>query len=369
MRQRVKLLVLLVFVLSVVTPLATAQNAAGNTKATKFRIADPENVLGGKLHITVNGRERKIHDEAFAAWLINDGRDVVFSSRDGAGGFENEGQSLRIYNVSKRTTRKILSEYVAVIAVQAVKTSRGATALLVKMADGGLGGSYFAVVDPRRGEVFYRRWTEATAVNGDRITLAFYKADDFEAINDERGWKTESPNTVISTTNTRPYKTETYDLKKILTGRVIYNRPSYLEQKASAVPFSREVKIYLWDANSNASPFGLVAVIRHIGGAAVLRLTLQMLFAGASNDEAANGLTSSTFGMKFQDLTFQNGVAVVKFSQPPNQTNYGSLGPMIFSEAIEKTAKQFPTVKRVHICAVGDTLIDAQLEKPFPRCK
>lgn len=367
MRQRLRLLVLLAFSLCAVAQIVSAQSAA--RKATQFRIADPENVLGGQLYITVDGRERKIYDEAYAAWLINDGRDVVFSGRDGAGGFENEGQSLRIYNVGKRTTRKILSEYMGVVAVQEVKTSRGATALLVKMADGGLGGSYFAVVDPRRGEVFYRRWAEATAVSGDRITLAFYKADDFDAINDERGWKTESPDSVVSTTRTRPYKTETHDLKGLLTGRVIYNRPSYLEDTASAVPVSREVKVYLWDANSNASPFGLVAVSRRIGGAAVLRLTLQMLFAGASSEETAKGLSSSTFGMKFEDLTFQNRVALVKFSQPANQTNYGSLGPMIFAEAIEKTSKQFPTVKRVHICAVGDTLIDAQLEKPFPRCK
>ena len=85
-------------------------------------------------------------------------------------------------------------------------------------------------------------------------------------------------------------------------------------------------------------------------------------------EEKARGLSSSTFGMTFEDLKFQNGTALVKFSQPPNQTNYGSQGPMIFAEAIEKTARQFPAVKKVRICAVGDTLIDAQLEKPFPKC-
>jgi spore germination protein GerM len=326
-------------------------------------------VLGGKLYITVDGRERKIHDEAYAAWLINEGRDVVFSSRDGAGGFENEGQSLRIYNVKTGSMRKILSEYTGIVAVQEVKTTRGATALLVKLADGGLGGSYFAVVDPKRGEVFYRRWTEVLAINGDKITLAFYKADDFDAINDERGWKSGDSKKVISPTKVRPYKTETHDLKKILMGRIIHNRSSYLEDKPGAVTISREVKVYLWDVNSNASPFGLVAVTRRVGSAAVLRLTLQMLFAGSSAEEIAKGLSSSTFGMKFEDLNFQNGVALVRFSQPTNQTNYGSLGPMIFAEAVEKTARQFPTVKRVHICAVGDTVIDAQLEKPFPKCK
>src|SRR5687767_4134459 len=77
----------------------------GTARASSFRVVDTATSTGGKLYITVAGRERKIYDEAFEAWLINDGRDVVFSSHDGAGGFENEGQSLRIYNVANRSIR------------------------------------------------------------------------------------------------------------------------------------------------------------------------------------------------------------------------------------------------------------------------
>lgn len=109
--------------------------------------------------------------------------------------------------------------------------------------------------------------------------------------------------------------------------------------------------------------------MRQANTVAPLRPTLEALFAGASKEEEGKGLSSSTFGMKFLGVTLRNGFALVKFSQPPNQTNYGSLGPAIFAQAIEKTARQFPTVKKVEICAVGDTLIDAQLEKQFPRCR
>ena len=73
--------------------------------------------------------------------------------------------------------------------------------------------------------------------------------------------------------------------------------------------------------------------------------------------------------MKFEGVVLKNGTAIVKFSQPPNETNYGSLGPMIFAEAIEKTAKQFPTVKLVKNCAIGETAIDSELDRPFLRCK
>lgn len=345
----------------------TAKSGSTQARAEKFEIKPSDAPLGGTLYISVSGRPRKVYDPVFAAWMINDGRDVVFSSSDGSGGFENEGQSLRIHNVQTRLTRKIMSEYTGVDAVQAVKSSTGAQALLVKMSDGGLGGSYFAIVDPNRGEVFYRRWAEVTAINGDQITLAFYREEDWDAINNARNWRQDSSNTVISITKVAPEKTEPVDLKVALKGQVIVNRNSY-ELSESDEKKTRDVKIYLWEANSNQPDIALTAVMRQVDRRAPLRLTLEALFAGATKDEEGKGLSSSTFGMKFVGVTLQNGFALVKFSQPPNQTNYGSQGPMIFAQAIEKTARQFPTVKRVQVCAVGDTLIDSQLEKPFPRC-
>jgi spore germination protein GerM len=345
----------------------TKKPAPSPARAEKFEIKASDAPLGGRLYITVSGRSLKIYDDAFAAWLINDGRDVVFSSRDGSGGFENEGQSLRIYNVQTGLTRKIMSEYTGVDAVQAVETSTGAVALLVKMSDGGLGGSYFAVVDPKRGEVFYRRWAEVTSIAGDIVTLHFYREEDWDTINDARNWRQESPNTVISTTKVTPAKIEQHDLKVALKGTVIFNRnSSELMEKEEAK--TRDVQIYLWEANSNKADIALTPVTRQANRRAPLRPTLEALFAGATKEEEGKGLSSSTFGMKLVGVTLQNGFVTVKFAQPPNQTNYGSLGPSIFAQAIEKTARQFPTVKKVVICAVGDTLIDSQLEKPFPKC-
>jgi|GEM_PF-5270475 len=131
---------------------------------------------------------------------------------------------------------------------------------------------------------------------------------------------------------------------------------------------ARDVKIYLWEVNSDAPGIPLKPVVRRVLGPALLRLTLQMLFAGATADEEAKGLSSPTFGMQFEDVQIRKGVALVKFSQPAGATNYGSQGPMVFEAAIEKTARQFASVKRVKVCALGETLIDSQLERPFPRC-
>lgn len=346
----------------------SSQAPVARAKASGFRIDETGTARGGKLYITVAGHERNIYNEAFEAWLVNEGRDVVFSSHDGAGGFENEGQSLRIYNVATRSMRKILSEIVGINAVQEVKTSTGKTVLLVAMSDGGLGGSYLAVVDPKRGEVFFRKWAEVTGINGDNITLAMYRADDFEAINEERGWKPGPSNLVISKTKVAPYKTETHDLKRLLRNRVLYNRRPNLTAQ-STPPKSRTIKIYLWDANSDKPGIPLVPVTRRIGGDNVLKLTMDWLFGTTlSKEEEDHGLSLPTFGMRLEGVTLKNGVALIKFSQPEGATNYGSQGPFIFAKAIERTARQFPSVKTVEICAVGETLIDSQLEKPFPRC-
>lgn len=217
-RLTVSLLVLLAFFAS--NAVAQQQPAI----ATNIRLERIEGeLIANRLYVTVAGRERKISNEALLAWIIDDGKSVAYSWTDGAGGFENEGQSLRIYDVRTGRIRKILSEYMMIVALTPVRLTTAALALLVKMEDGGLGGSYFAVVDPKRGEVFYRRWAEVTQVNGDRITLAVYDAEDWEKINEARPGQPD-PNTVVSTTNVKPKKVERHDLKRLLRMPVHHNK-------------------------------------------------------------------------------------------------------------------------------------------------
>ena len=342
---------------------------AQSLRATAFEVENSGEYYGGKLFITVKGRQKLIAGQANDAWIINNGREVVYTARDGAGGYENEGQSLRIYDVTTGKAKKILSHYYYITGLSAFKLKNGQTALLVRMEDGGLGGAYFSVVDPQRGEVFFRSWAEITQVKNGTITLVFYKESDWETINQARdvSFYQNKKAFPAERAKVKPYKTENHDLKKILRNKVIYNKPT-MEYLDAGLKY---VKIYLWRVNDDApnKNFVLGTVERQVDSAAPLRPALEELFAGTTPDESQKGFGSSTFGMKFEGVILTNGTATVKFSQPPNETNYGSLGPFIFFEAIEKTAKQFPSVKRVEICAVGETLIDAQLEKQFPRCK
>src|SRR4051812_44733863 len=105
----------------------------------------------------------------------------------------------------------------------------------------------------------------------------------------------------------------------------------------------QEVKIYLQrtivkadGSNFDKSTF----VKRKVDHKSPLQNTLAMLFSPQiTTEEDKLNYWRSTFGMKFEGVVLKKGTATVKFSQPPDETNYGSMGPMIFAEAVEKTAK------------------------------
>lgn len=195
-----------------VTPAQSAGRRATQALISKARVDRSDVEFQGPLYVTINGKELKIADVAIDAWVINGGRQVVYSGRDGAGGFEDEGQSLRVYDARSGKIRKVMSEYVAVDEVTEVTTAGGKVALLVKMSDGGLGANYMAIVDPTRGEVFFRRWVRLLSRKGDRLTLGHYREDDWDKF-------LENKNARV-----RPYKTERVNLSAVLRRRVIVNK-------------------------------------------------------------------------------------------------------------------------------------------------
>jgi hypothetical protein len=208
--KRIELMLVLV-VFSIVSALyVPALNAqTSQQRVTNVRVDMRDQDIYGSLFVTIAENEKKVSDQARQAWIINGGRHVVYSSSDGAGGYENEGQSLHLYDVDTGNHKRIMSEYFMVDTVKEVVTSNRKRALLVTMEDGGLGASYVAVVDPWRGEVFFRRWARILSHKGDTILLGFYR---------ERDWGVEPSRKV------RPYKRERHDLKSLLRRRVIVNK-------------------------------------------------------------------------------------------------------------------------------------------------
>ena len=199
-------IVVLVIVSALYVPASNAQTS--EARATKVRI-DMRDIYGA-LFVTTAGTEKKVTDQAQQAWIINGGRHVVYSSNEGAGGYENEGQSLHLYDVGTGNHKRIMSEYFMVETVKEVITSNKKRALLVTMEDGGLGASYVAVIDPLRGEVFFRRWARILANKGDTIVLGFYR---------EADWGELEPGKKV-----RPYKREQHNLKSLLRRPLIVNK-------------------------------------------------------------------------------------------------------------------------------------------------
>jgi hypothetical protein len=205
--QRIVLTIAVIALLSV-SPVYVAGNArSSGQRATKVRIEMRD--IYGALFVTIGGKEKKITDQAQQAWIINRGRHVVYSSSEGAGGYENEGQSLHLYDVDTGNQKRIMSHYFMVQTVKEVVTSKNKRALLVTMEDGGLGASYVAVVDPMRGEVFFRRWARILASKVDTIVLGFYKEEDWGE---------------LEASKVRPYKTERHNLNSLLLRSVIVNK-------------------------------------------------------------------------------------------------------------------------------------------------
>lgn len=186
--------------------------AQSGQSATNVRVEKRDTDIYGPLFVTIAGSEKRITEQAQQAWIINVGRHVVYSSSEGAGGYENEGQSLHLYDLSTGKHKRIMSEYFMVDDVKEVVTSSKKRALLVTLSDGGLGASYVAVVDPLRGEVFFRKWARILSQTGDTIVLGRYTEGDWDKLNSGEGGKV------------RPYKRERYDLKSLLRRRVIVNK-------------------------------------------------------------------------------------------------------------------------------------------------
>ena len=155
--------------------------SAGQERIEKVRV-DHADKNAGPLYVSVGGRELRVTDKALNAWIVGGGRQVAYSAPDGAGGYENEGNALHLYDLQSGKERKVLSEYFAIDRVTEVRTRNGKTAFLVEMRDGGLGASHVAVVDPRRGEVFIASKARVQGRTGDRLVLGFYHDEDWEIL-------------------------------------------------------------------------------------------------------------------------------------------------------------------------------------------
>jgi hypothetical protein len=148
--------------------------AAPDHAVTATRLEPP-----GPLFVTKDGREEKIADLAYGAWILRDGRDVAYAGEGGADGYENEGQGLFLYDVARGTSRRLYAAPFQIDSVDWVALGKAAGVFLVSMHDGGLGASHFAIVDERSGRVALRRRAAILDRQGEVLTIGYYRIEDW----------------------------------------------------------------------------------------------------------------------------------------------------------------------------------------------
>jgi hypothetical protein len=107
----------------------------------------------------VTGDSVLLADSALRVWRLADGALVAWSALDGAGGYENEGQSVWLYDVASGARRRVVSDYYQIVDVALAGSAE--RALVVTMQDGAVGSLHIAIADPARGTVY--RATNARA--------------------------------------------------------------------------------------------------------------------------------------------------------------------------------------------------------------
>jgi len=125
--------------------------------------------VGPAVVTLTSGDTVVVSDSAIRVWALG-GSLVAVSGLDGAGGYENEGQSLSVIDVATGSRRRVISDYFPIERVERV-SSPDRTPLLVHMRDGGRGSVHVTVVDARRGQVFRQR-NALGRIDGDRIIVS-----------------------------------------------------------------------------------------------------------------------------------------------------------------------------------------------------
>lgn len=115
----------------------------------------------------------------------------------------------------------------------------------------------------------------------------------------------------------------------------------------AAVELTDESK---YDSNN---PSNMQPVKRRVDARSPLRNTLIALTRGLTPAEERQGFVSVMFGIKFLSVRLENGTAYAYFTMPEGAMFSGDLSPVIFRDAVERTALQFPNVKKVEVCLDG----------------
>ncbi len=134
----------------------------------------------------------------------------------------------------------------------------------------------------------------------------------------------------------------------------------------------KEVKIYLmkfpYDNSDDKNPYSLSPVTRRVNAKSPLRAALVALTEGPTAAEKEKGFESPTYGIQLLSVKIKRGVAYTYFTMPEGARFSGEGSPFIFQNAVEKTALQFPNVRKVVVCLDGILDFGSESGEPPRKC-
>lgn len=207
---------LVVGLLISVLPIATAAQTAQAILFRNERTNPAGRRISGELFIKTDLREIKVADDVIAAWIIDEGRSVVFSTPDA------RGQSLMIRNVAAGKSLKLATDAADFDGLTEVRLTNGSLVLLARLSDPESGEPFAAVIDPRRGRLLRRRAAEFTAVRNNLATISYYRSADWETMFEQRQGKDDDNNSAIPLkTSVRAIRKESLDLMSLMKSKAV----------------------------------------------------------------------------------------------------------------------------------------------------
>lgn len=129
----------------------------------------------GEAMARIGDRGISVGSGALRVWLLDDGKFVGYSTPEGAGGYENEGEALFLYDIRAKHCQEALREVFPIQEVVTARSRAGRLFFVVRMRDGGLGAPHLGIVYQRRGYVWRAPFTELVLIEGGRAMIAQYK--------------------------------------------------------------------------------------------------------------------------------------------------------------------------------------------------
>jgi len=139
---------------------------------------------------------------------------------------------------------------------------------------------------------------------------------------------------------------------------------------AEVAPGTKAVKVYFMFIGPDGTESNLRPLKREVAAGAPLFPTIAAILESPTEAEQKLGYTSAGYGdMKLDSVTLKKGTARIDFSRKIRPDyNPGDLQTLDFEDAVIRTAKQFPAVKKVIVCVNGinEFGIGMVVGRPYP---